>query len=37
VVAIEAQRRELGEKANDLNNKIAAFAALRQAHGLPPA
>lgn len=34
--AVEAQRRDLDAKANDINAKIAAYATLRQAHGLPP-
>ena len=35
--AIAAQRRELDQKASELNSKISAFNALRQTHGLPPA
>lgn len=36
LLTVEAQKRDLDEKANDLYARIAAFGALRQAHGLPP-
>lgn len=35
--AVKAQQRELDERVNDLNTRIAAYNSLRQAHGLSPA
>ena len=36
LAGVERQKRELDEKVNDLNVRIGAFNALRQAHGLQP-
>jgi hypothetical protein len=35
--AVERQRHDLDEKANDLTVRISAFNTMRQAHGLAPA